>query len=113
MPQFLCHLLTLAGEYYLRPELTSEVCSWEPIQCSVRGCSNLISGDSFVTMKKRPFAYSGGAKDPEGYLCHRCVERRLGPLTGLMISPEVMGTLEFTEEIVVLPQDYNIMLALA
>ncbi|KAL8222495.1 UNVERIFIED_CONTAM: hypothetical protein K2H54_077087 [Gekko kuhli] len=114
MPQFLCHLLTLAGEYYLRPELTSDVCKGEPVPCSVRGCHNSIPADSFLTMKKRPFAYSGGAKDPGGYLCHGCMERRLGPLTWLTVPPEVVETLESAEEVVALPQNYqNLFLHLA
>ncbi|XP_077196476.1 F-box DNA helicase 1 isoform X2 [Paroedura picta] len=107
MPQCLRHLLTLAGEYYLRPELTSNVCKGEAVQCSVRGCLNSIPADSFLTMKKTPFAYSDGAKDPEGFLCHWCVERRLGPLTWLTVSPGTMGTLTPAIEIVTLPQDYQ------
>ncbi|XP_054845336.1 F-box DNA helicase 1 [Eublepharis macularius] len=114
MPQFLSRLLTLAGEYYLRPELTSEVCKREPVQCIIQGCLNSLPTDSSLTMKKRPFAYSDGAKDPEGYLCHSCVERRLGPLVWLTVSPEVMQTLESMEEMVALPQNYyNLMLHLA
>ncbi|XP_015269302.1 PREDICTED: F-box DNA helicase 1 [Gekko japonicus] len=114
MPQFLCHLLTLAGEYYLRPELTSDIFKGEPVPCSVRGCHNSIPADSFLTMKKRPFAYSDGAKDPGGYLCHSCVERRLGPLTWLTVSPEVVETLESAEEVIALPQNYqNLLLHLA
>nr|XP_056702604.1 F-box DNA helicase 1 [Euleptes europaea] len=106
MSQFLCRLLTLAGEYYLRPELTSEVCRREPVECCVQGCPNYIPNNSFVTMKKRPFVYSDGAEDREGYLCHSCVERRLGPLTWLAVSPEVMETLEPTEEVIALNQNY-------
>ncbi|KAJ7329345.1 hypothetical protein JRQ81_015519, partial [Phrynocephalus forsythii] len=46
-------------EYYLRPELTSNVCSDVPVRCSVRGCHNSITAESFLTMKKRPFVYVG------------------------------------------------------
>ncbi|XP_060100445.1 F-box DNA helicase 1 [Heteronotia binoei] len=110
MPQVLCHLLTLAGEYFLRPELTSEVCKEQPVQCSVVGCLNPIPPNSFLTMKKRPFSYSNSTHGPEGYLCHSCVQRRLGPLTWLMVSPEVMETLKPAEEVVALPEGYHDLL---
>ncbi|XP_072858554.2 F-box DNA helicase 1 isoform X2 [Pogona vitticeps] len=104
MPKGLTHLLTLAGEYYLQPELTSKVCADVPVQCSVRGCCNSIPTESFLTMKKKPFVYSDGTRGSEGFLCHACVEQRLGPLVGLTASPEVVQGMDYAEEALDFPQ---------
>ncbi|XP_053111570.1 F-box DNA helicase 1 isoform X3 [Hemicordylus capensis] len=111
MPKFLTYLLTFAGEYYLRPELTSDVCKGTPVWCCVRGCCNSIPAESLLTMKQMPFVYSDGTKDPEGYLCHACVEQRIGPLAWLTVSPEVVETMESTEEDLEIPQNINILFA--
>ncbi|XP_066490392.1 F-box DNA helicase 1 isoform X3 [Tiliqua scincoides] len=112
MPKFLTYLLTLAGEYYLRPELTSDVCKGAPVWCSVRGCSNSIPAESLLIMKKMTFAYSDGTKDPESYLCPACVEQRLGPLAWLIVSPEVVETMETPEEDLEIPPHMNILFEL-
>lgn len=104
MPKCLTHLLTWAGEYYLRPELTSRVCSDVPVKCSVRECPNSIPPESFLTMKKMPFVYSDGTRDSEGFLCHACVEKRLGPFVGLTASPEVVEAMDVAEEDLNFPQ---------
>uniref|UniRef100_A0A8D0BK48 F-box DNA helicase 1 n=1 Tax=Salvator merianae TaxID=96440 RepID=A0A8D0BK48_SALMN len=83
MPSFLSDLLAMAGEHFLRPELTSEVCKGTPVTCSVRGCSDAVSSESVLTMKKAPFIYSNGTKDPEGFVCRICTKQRLGPLAWL------------------------------
>ncbi|XP_061494040.1 F-box DNA helicase 1 isoform X2 [Rhineura floridana] len=109
MPRFLTHLLTLAGEYYLRPELTSEVCKEATVWCSARGCCNSIPGESLLTMKKMPFVYSDGTKDPEGFLCHFCVQQRLGPLVWLTVTPEVVEMMDSPEEVFEIPQNVRIL----
>ncbi|KAJ6666330.1 hypothetical protein lerEdw1_000602 [Lerista edwardsae] len=112
MPKFLTNLLTLAGEYYLRPELTSDVCKGGPVWCSVRGCCNAIPAESLLIMKKMTFVYSDGTKETESYLCHACVAQRLGPLVWLMASPEVVETMEIPEEDLEIPPHMNILFEL-
>ncbi|XP_074832215.1 F-box DNA helicase 1 isoform X2 [Carettochelys insculpta] len=99
MTKSLENLLTLAGEYFLRPELSSEALKEGAIRCSVSGCHNAVPADSILTMKKVPFAYSNGTKDQGGYLCHACVQQRLGPLTQLTISPELLQAMEVFNEV--------------
>ncbi|XP_033018594.1 F-box DNA helicase 1 [Lacerta agilis] len=77
VPKFLTQIVTLAGEHYFQPVLTSEVCKEAEIRCSGRGCSNVISRDTVLTMKKTPFVYSDGTKEPDGFLCDPCVQQRL------------------------------------
>ncbi|XP_044284764.1 F-box DNA helicase 1 isoform X1 [Varanus komodoensis] len=91
MPQFLCYFLTLAGEHYLRPELTSEVCKEAPPPCTRRGCYGSILAKSILTMKKMPFVYSDGTKDPGGFRCHHCVNQCLRSLIWLTVPPEVVS----------------------
>ncbi|XP_042324652.1 F-box DNA helicase 1 isoform X2 [Sceloporus undulatus] len=110
LPKFLTHLLTMAGEYYLRPELTSNVCKDGQVMCSVQGCSNTIPPESFLTMKKMPFVYSDGTREPEGILCPACVEIRLGPLAWLTVSPEVVQAMGPTEEVFEVPQRMQFLL---
>uniref|UniRef100_A0A8C8R6G3 F-box DNA helicase 1 n=1 Tax=Pelusios castaneus TaxID=367368 RepID=A0A8C8R6G3_9SAUR len=57
MTKSLEYLLTLAGEYFLRPELTSEALKEGPVHCSVSQCPNVVPAGSVLTMKKVPFAY--------------------------------------------------------
>ncbi|XP_034983475.2 F-box DNA helicase 1 isoform X1 [Zootoca vivipara] len=74
VPKFLTQIVTRAGEHYFQPELTSEVCKEAEIRCSGRGCFNVISRDTILTMKKMPFVYSDGTKEPDGFLCDPCVK---------------------------------------
>ncbi|EMP39437.1 F-box only protein 18, partial [Chelonia mydas] len=109
MTKSLEYLLTLAGEYFLRPELTSEALKEGAIRCSVSQCHNAVPADSILTMKKVPFAYSNGTKDQGGYLCHACVQQRLGPLTQLTISPELVLTMDVVDEVLEIPRHLAVL----
>nr|XP_060632386.1 F-box DNA helicase 1 isoform X3 [Anolis sagrei ordinatus] len=109
LPKFLSHLLTMAGEYFLRPELTSDVCKDGPVKCSVRGCLNDIPPESLLTMRKMPFVYSDGTTDSESLLCHACLQHRLGPLAWLTVAPKVVEALGPAEEAIEIPQMVQIL----
>ncbi|XP_016849036.2 F-box DNA helicase 1 isoform X3 [Anolis carolinensis] len=109
LPKFLSHLLTMAGEYFLRPELTSDVCKDGQVKCSVRGCLNDIPPESLLTMRKMPFVYSDGTADPESLLCHACLGHRLGPLAWLTVAPNVVEALNPAEEAIEIPQMVQIL----
>uniref|UniRef100_A0A8D0G9I0 F-box DNA helicase 1 n=1 Tax=Sphenodon punctatus TaxID=8508 RepID=A0A8D0G9I0_SPHPU len=109
IPKFLSYLLTLAGEYFLQPELTSEVLKEGVAWCSVPQCFNTVPAESILTMKKTPFTYSNGTKDRDGHLCHACVLKRLGPVTWLTISPHLMQEMEDTNEPLELPHNVAIL----
>ncbi|XP_073185002.1 F-box DNA helicase 1 isoform X4 [Lepidochelys kempii] len=109
MTKSLEYLLTLAGEYFLRPELTSEALKEGSIRCSVSQCHNAVPADSILTMKKVPLAYSNGTKDQGGYLCHACAQQRLGPLTQLTISPELVLTMDVVDEVLEIPRHLAVL----
>uniref|UniRef100_A0A8C3PA34 F-box DNA helicase 1 n=1 Tax=Chrysemys picta bellii TaxID=8478 RepID=A0A8C3PA34_CHRPI len=109
MTKSLEYLLTLAGEYFLRPELTSEALKEGAIHCSVSQCHNAVPADSILTMKKVPLAYSNGSKDQGGYLCHACVQQRLGPLTQLTVSPELVLTMDVVDEALEIPRHVAVL----
>ncbi|XP_050792760.1 F-box DNA helicase 1 isoform X2 [Gopherus flavomarginatus] len=112
MTKSLEYLLTLAGEYFLRPELTSEALKEGAIHCSVSQCHNAVPADSILTMKKVPLTYSNGSKDQGGYLCHACVQQRLGPLTQLTISPELVQTMDVVDEVLEIPRHLAVLYGL-
>ncbi|CAM5086210.1 unnamed protein product [Eretmochelys imbricata] len=109
MTKSLEYLLTLAGEYFLRPELTSEALKEGSIRCSMSQCHNAVPADSILTMKKVPLAYSNGTKDQGGYLCHACVQQCLGPLTQLTISPELVLTMDVVDEVLEIPRHLAVL----
>ncbi|XP_077025613.1 F-box DNA helicase 1 isoform X2 [Tamandua tetradactyla] len=104
MTKSLENILTLAGEYFLQAELTSNVLKTGVVRCSVGQCNNTIPVDTVLTMKKIPIAYSGRKENKSGYLCHSCVEQRIGPLAFLTASPEQVHSMERTVEDIMLPR---------
>nr|XP_012596698.1 F-box DNA helicase 1 isoform X1 [Microcebus murinus]XP_012596699.1 F-box DNA helicase 1 isoform X2 [Microcebus murinus] len=104
MTKSLENILTLAGEYFLQAELTSNVLKTGVVRCCVGQCNNAIPVDTVLTMKKPPITYSNRKENKGGYLCHSCVEQRIGPLAFLTASPEQVRAMERTVENIVLPR---------
>ncbi|XP_019500078.1 PREDICTED: F-box DNA helicase 1 [Hipposideros armiger] len=104
MTKSLENILTLAGEYFLQVELTSNVLKTGVVRCCVGQCSNAIPVDTVLTMKKLPITYSNRKENKGGYLCHSCAEQRIGPLAFLTASPEQVRSMERTIENIVLPR---------
>ncbi|CAI5786563.1 F-box DNA helicase 1 isoform X1 [Podarcis lilfordi] len=108
VPKLLTQILTLAGEHYFQPVLTSEVCKEAEIRCSGQGCHNVISKDTVLTMKKMPFVYSDGTREPDGFLCDTCVQHRLAltwPTTAFRAAQAADGDAEISE----VPETINIL----
>lgn len=55
------------------------------------------------------FPQSNGTKDQGGYLCHACVQQRLGPLTQLTISPELVLTMDVVDEVLEIPRHLAVL----
>ncbi|XP_040501392.1 F-box DNA helicase 1 isoform X2 [Ursus maritimus] len=104
MTKSLENILTLAGEYFLQAELTSNVLKTGVVRCCVGQCNNAIPVDTVLTMKKPPITYSNRKENKGGYLCHSCAEQRIGPLAFLTASPEQVHSMERTVENIVLPR---------
>ncbi|XP_010589061.1 F-box DNA helicase 1 isoform X2 [Loxodonta africana] len=104
MTKSLENILTLAGEYFLQAELTSNVLKTGVVCCCVGQCNNVIPVDTVLTMKKLPITYSNRKENKGGYLCHSCAEQRIGPLAFLTASPEQVRSMERTIENIVLPR---------
>ncbi|XP_036857416.2 F-box DNA helicase 1 isoform X3 [Manis javanica] len=104
MTKSLENILTLAGEYFLQAELTSNVLKTGVVRCCVGQCSNAIPMDTVLTMKKLSITYSNRKENKGGYLCHSCAEQRIGPLAFLTASPEQVHSMERTVENIVLPR---------
>ncbi|XP_021566739.1 F-box DNA helicase 1 [Carlito syrichta] len=104
MTKSLENILTLAGEYFLQAELTSSVLKTGVVRCCVGQCDNAIPVDTVLTMKKLPITYSNRKENKGGYLCHSCVEQRIGPLVFLTASPEQVRAMVRTVENIVLPR---------
>ncbi|CAL8323714.1 unnamed protein product [Lota lota] len=78
------NILTQAGEYFLRSELTSSLLmDGVPPRCSVPQCLRRVSAGAAFTMSKRPGRFMDGVA-PGGPLCERCVWKRVGPVAFLM-----------------------------
>ncbi|XP_063304357.1 F-box DNA helicase 1 [Pelobates fuscus] len=92
------NILTLAGEYFMTAELTSHVLKEGPVLCALDHCDNHLLSDSILSMKKQPLIYSDRTEDKGGYICHACVLRRVGPVTSLMASLELVKSMNFKEE---------------
>ncbi|XP_066448213.1 F-box DNA helicase 1 isoform X2 [Eleutherodactylus coqui] len=80
------NILTLAGEYSLKAELTSHVLKDGPLLCVLPYCNNPIPEQTVLTMRKPPITYSDKSEDKGGYICHTCAQQRVGPITQLMGS---------------------------
>ncbi|XP_015983469.2 F-box DNA helicase 1 isoform X4 [Rousettus aegyptiacus] len=104
MTKSLENILTLAGEYFLQAELTSNVLKTGAARCCVGQCSNAIPADTALTLRKLPITYSNRKENKGGHLCHSCAEQRVGPLAFLAASPEQVRAMQRTEETVVLPR---------
>ncbi|XP_012520358.1 PREDICTED: F-box only protein 18 [Propithecus coquereli] len=104
MTKSLENILTLAGEYFLQAELTSNVLKTGVVRCCVGQCNNAIPVDTVLTLKKLPITYSNRKENKGGYLCHSCAEQRIGPLAFLTASPEQVRAMERTVENIVLPR---------
>ncbi|XP_075064678.1 F-box DNA helicase 1 [Mixophyes fleayi] len=104
------NILTLTGEYFLKAELTSQVIKEGPVFCALQHCNNPIPEQTLLTMRKLPITFSDKSEDKGGYICHACVQKRVGPLTQLMISSEVLKTMEVKEENIVLGRHHEMLL---
>lgn len=104
MTKSLENILTLAGEYFLQAELTSNVLKTGVVHCCVGQCSNAIPVDTVLTMKKLPITYSNRKENKGGHLCHSCAEQRIGPLAFLTASPKQVRAMDRTIENIVLPR---------
>uniref|UniRef100_A0A8C7TGI8 F-box DNA helicase 1 n=1 Tax=Oncorhynchus mykiss TaxID=8022 RepID=A0A8C7TGI8_ONCMY len=106
------NILTLAGEYFLRTELTSALLTeGQPPCCSVRECHNHIMPVWPLAMCKLPLQYMDSADDG-GPMCGACVLQRVGPTASLLASPELLKVLPVTEERLNLPINYALLMAL-
>ncbi|XP_027765290.1 F-box DNA helicase 1, partial [Empidonax traillii] len=82
------HLLTLAGERFLRVELMSEAArDGASHTCCVSGCPNTLDPSSRLLVRKLPLTHSTGSRDPGGFLCQPCSRQRFGPLAALTSLP--------------------------
>ncbi|KAM4678642.1 F-box DNA helicase 1 [Discoglossus pictus] len=103
------NLLTLAGEYFLRPELTSSVLKEGPVMCALQHCKNSLLENTVLTMKKTPIIYSDRKEDKGGYFCHACVCQRLGQITYLTAPPDMVESMHLKNENVVLPRHVEVL----
>ncbi|KAG7320458.1 hypothetical protein KOW79_016311 [Hemibagrus wyckioides] len=106
------NILTLAGEYFLRFELTSMLLNKDQHRrCSTRECPNLITTGSPLSMHRLPIRYMDAAEEG-GVLCATCVEQRVGPAAYLLSPPETIKFMHYTEERPDLPVNIAMLLAL-
>ncbi|KAK3544963.1 hypothetical protein QTP86_029943 [Hemibagrus guttatus] len=112
MTKSVSNILTLAGEYFLRFELTSTLLNKDQHRrCSTRECPNLITTESPLSMHKLPIRYMDTAEEG-GVLCATCVEQRVGPAAYLLSPPETIKSMHYTEERPDLPVNIAMLLAL-
>eukprot|EP00079_Xenopus_tropicalis_P023250 XP_012815499.1 PREDICTED: F-box DNA helicase 1 isoform X2 [Xenopus tropicalis] len=104
------NIMTLTGEYFLRAELSSLVLKDGPVQCALKHCNNSLLEDAVLTLKKFPMIYSDKSEDEGGYICHACVQQRIGPLTSLMVCPERVKSMKINVENVQLPRNFQLLL---
>ncbi|XP_029471363.1 F-box DNA helicase 1 isoform X2 [Rhinatrema bivittatum] len=97
------NLLTLAGEYFLRPELTGGPLREGKLTCAVTECSNAMPEEPGLLMRKLPITYSDKKEDKGGYLCHACIEQRIGPMTYLLATPSLVKSMEYATENLMIP----------
>lgn len=106
------NILTLAGEYFLRSELSNVLLNQDHSRrCCIRDCPNHITKDTPLSIRKLPIRYIDSV-DEGGVLCAACVEQRVGPMAFLLSSPESVKQLHYTEERLELPINISMLLAL-
>ncbi|XP_075455517.1 F-box DNA helicase 1 isoform X2 [Ascaphus truei] len=104
------NIMSMAGEYFLRAALTREVLQGEPLVCALEHCNNILREEAILTMRKLPIIYSDKKEDGGGYVCHACVKRRLGPITYLTASPELVESMPYNAENLALPRRVELLL---
>ncbi|XP_044198576.1 F-box DNA helicase 1 isoform X1 [Thunnus albacares] len=92
------HILTVAGEYFLKSEMPSSLVKvGEPLPCSIGNCPNCITpGSSFIMCRKRMKCTDGVSEG--GPLCERCVWTRIGP-TAFLMTDDVLSMAEIPERL--------------
>lgn len=81
-------ILTLAGEYFLKPELPASImpagaaAAGEPRRCTTSRCPNAAAADSAFVMCRRRMKCTDGITR-EGPLCSRCTWSCIGPIAFL------------------------------
>uniref|UniRef100_A0A3P8ZMA4 F-box DNA helicase 1 n=1 Tax=Esox lucius TaxID=8010 RepID=A0A3P8ZMA4_ESOLU len=106
------NILTLAGEYFLRTELTgAQLTEGQPPRCAVRECQYHITADWPLAMRKLPFKYIESSDDG-GPMCGACVLQRIGPTASLLAPPELLQVLPVTLERLELPINYALLMAI-
>ncbi|KAJ8006953.1 hypothetical protein DPEC_G00112550 [Dallia pectoralis] len=106
------NVLTLAGEYFLRTELTQALLTeGQPPVCSVRECQNHITTDWPLAMCKLPFKYID-SWDNGGPMCGACVLQRVGPTASLLAPPGSLQVLPVTLQRLELPINHALLMAL-
>lgn len=88
MSKTLEDLLALAGERFLRVELTSEAAKdGAAVACCMPRCTATLPSGSGLVVKKLPLTHSNGSTDAGGYLCHSCTWQHFGSLAPLTSFP--------------------------
>ncbi|PKK22063.1 F-box protein, helicase, 18, transcript variant X4, partial [Columba livia] len=88
MSKTLEDLLALAGERFLRVELTSEAAKdGAAVACCMPRCTAKLPSGSGLVVKKLPLTHSNGSTDAGGYLCHSCTWQHFGSLAPLTSFP--------------------------
>ncbi|XP_022527587.2 F-box DNA helicase 1 [Astyanax mexicanus] len=107
-----CNILTLAGEYCLRSEMSSTILNKnEYVRCSTRECLNHITKESPLSICKMPVRHMDSVEEG-GVLCATCVEQRVGPVAFLLSPPEKVKAMYYAEERLELPINISMLLAL-
>ncbi|XP_060543035.1 F-box DNA helicase 1 [Pantherophis guttatus] len=110
MSRFLADILKVTKEYYVRFELTEEVCKKMSLWCSEHGCCNSIPADSLLIPERMNFVYTDGTRIPEGLLCPSCAVWRLGPIAQLTGSPTMEQDTTSPPENIEVPSMVHILL---
>lgn len=103
------HILTVAGEYFLKSEMPSTLVTvGEPLPCSIGNCPNCITpGSSFIMCKKQMKCTDGVSEG--GPLCERCVWTRIGP-TAFLMTDDVLSMAEIPERLGLPDWPHHVML---
>ncbi|XP_072327204.1 F-box DNA helicase 1 isoform X2 [Scyliorhinus torazame] len=84
MSRSLERLLSFAGEYFLKWELTSSLLVEGTLpSCRTRGCLNRIASETVLTLRTVPNTRQSGGEDAGGPLCFACAKQRIGPMAYL------------------------------
>lgn len=72
--------------------------------------SPVLSLVTFLCVLFPPFpTQSNGTHDPGGYLCHSCVQQRLGPFTLLTVSPSIVQAMDVAMEAIEVPRHIAVL----